>query len=349
MSLRKSPTRTPALLAANRANAVKSTGPRTREGKAQVARNALRHGFQARSFFSLLGRSRRAWEEFNRLYRALDAALLVDEKEIPLLKETVLKVWAMKQVAMRWAASPKQREEWFAQTEGICPAPSQLRIQRPGWKVRVSVWVRWGGGRGGRYWWETGLGWKGRRARLHVVVTVTASMGHPLLNCSRFEELPEGIAPRLVFRTKPECARKQRSSENVIAPSRIHRGAARVGQVLPGAGAAWARLPRRVRHGVSGKTGVTAFAEPVALAPDQDDPLPCNLVSLPDDLLSWLDPENVVTTGPRLSESEDIEGWIDALVTRWEKQHGPIKEAMPHEIAAWGQFGKYSAKQTRNM
>src|SRR6516164_9754675 len=42
-----SPTRTCAnekMLAANRANAARSTGPRTRAGKAVVARNALRHG-----------------------------------------------------------------------------------------------------------------------------------------------------------------------------------------------------------------------------------------------------------------------------------------------------------------
>src|SRR5215475_1858595 len=32
------------ILAANRANAARSTGPRTRAGKAAVARNALRHG-----------------------------------------------------------------------------------------------------------------------------------------------------------------------------------------------------------------------------------------------------------------------------------------------------------------
>jgi hypothetical protein len=44
MSLRKSPKRTPALLAANRANSIKSTGPRTERGKARVALNPLRHG-----------------------------------------------------------------------------------------------------------------------------------------------------------------------------------------------------------------------------------------------------------------------------------------------------------------
>jgi hypothetical protein len=90
MSLRKSPTRTPALLAANRANAQKCTGPRTPEAKTRVALNALRHGLKAQSFFSHLAKSRRAREEFNGLYRALYAALLPDETGIDLLKRTVL-------------------------------------------------------------------------------------------------------------------------------------------------------------------------------------------------------------------------------------------------------------------
>ncbi len=44
MPLRKSPLRTPALLAANRANAQSSTGPRSPQGKARVALNTLQHG-----------------------------------------------------------------------------------------------------------------------------------------------------------------------------------------------------------------------------------------------------------------------------------------------------------------
>ena len=147
MSLRKSPTRTPAFLAANRANAQKCAGPRTREGKARVARNALRLGLHAWSFTSLLGKSR----------RALDAALLPEETEVELVMGTVLRVWALKLGLMRWAASPQEREEWFAQSGGVCPAPLQLLIKRPGWKVRVSVYLRWGRGRGG-HWWEPGPG-----------------------------------------------------------------------------------------------------------------------------------------------------------------------------------------------
>lgn len=44
MSLRKSPTMTPARLEANRRNAQKSTGPRTARGKAQTRMNALKIG-----------------------------------------------------------------------------------------------------------------------------------------------------------------------------------------------------------------------------------------------------------------------------------------------------------------
>jgi hypothetical protein len=50
MSLRKRPTLTPALLAANRRNAQKSTGPRTEEGKRRVMLNGLKHGLRSRSF-----------------------------------------------------------------------------------------------------------------------------------------------------------------------------------------------------------------------------------------------------------------------------------------------------------
>ena len=44
MPIRRSPRLTPRSLAARRANALKSTGPRTPCGKARVSLNALKHG-----------------------------------------------------------------------------------------------------------------------------------------------------------------------------------------------------------------------------------------------------------------------------------------------------------------
>src|SRR5437773_12124447 len=54
---------------ANRRNALKSTGPKTPEGKAVVSLNSLRHGLRARTVV-LPGESR---EEFNQLCDTLEA------------------------------------------------------------------------------------------------------------------------------------------------------------------------------------------------------------------------------------------------------------------------------------
>ncbi len=53
MSLRKSPTLTPARIEANRRNAEQSTGPRTARGKAQSRMNSLRRGWSSPSFRNL--------------------------------------------------------------------------------------------------------------------------------------------------------------------------------------------------------------------------------------------------------------------------------------------------------
>ena|ERR1700693_2248108 len=50
MPLRKRPMVTAKMIAANRANARLSTGPRTEEGKRWVRFNGLRHGQRAKSF-----------------------------------------------------------------------------------------------------------------------------------------------------------------------------------------------------------------------------------------------------------------------------------------------------------
>ncbi len=53
MSLRRSPTLAPALLASQRRKAGKSTGPRTAPGKAKSRLNRLRHGRRSREFLVL--------------------------------------------------------------------------------------------------------------------------------------------------------------------------------------------------------------------------------------------------------------------------------------------------------
>jgi hypothetical protein len=58
MSLRKRPAVTPALLAANRANARRSTGPRTVDGKNRIVLNALKDGRHARHFSEKLLRAK---------------------------------------------------------------------------------------------------------------------------------------------------------------------------------------------------------------------------------------------------------------------------------------------------
>ncbi len=57
MSLRETPALTPAMLAANRRNARKSTGPRTEEGKRRVRLNGLKHGLRCSSFRESLMKS----------------------------------------------------------------------------------------------------------------------------------------------------------------------------------------------------------------------------------------------------------------------------------------------------
>ena len=54
---------------ANRANALKSTGPKTAEGKAAVRLNSLQHGLRAQTLI-IPGENR---EQFNQLHTALDA------------------------------------------------------------------------------------------------------------------------------------------------------------------------------------------------------------------------------------------------------------------------------------
>jgi hypothetical protein len=64
MSLRKSPHITPALLAANRLNAQKSTGPRTLRGRVTAAQNSFKHGLRSHWFGETMLNSHESRENF---------------------------------------------------------------------------------------------------------------------------------------------------------------------------------------------------------------------------------------------------------------------------------------------
>jgi hypothetical protein len=98
MSLRKSPTLTPALLAACRRNAKKSTGPRTAQGKAQARMNALRTGNRSRLRWGLLLSLLNA--PLGGVARFARALLTPDMALCPLLRETAeIVVQAEREVA----------------------------------------------------------------------------------------------------------------------------------------------------------------------------------------------------------------------------------------------------------
>ncbi len=226
-----------------------------------------------------------------------------------LLLRTAVHVGAMRRKVMRWAASRAEREALFTQTGGVFPAPI----------VHQAAGVEGAGlglGAGGERAGVAPVAAKGRRpgrrgARLHVMVTVTASMRHPVLGYVSLEALPEGVAPRVVLKTKPESHTNQKGNLNVIAiPVSPQHG--------PSA-AAKSRFPSLC----SGQ----AFAALLPLLRDQND------ISRRDGNAAGLRTENFGITTPAFSESDGLEGWIQGVVTRWEKQHGPFpkKEVLPEK------------------
>jgi hypothetical protein len=99
MSLRKSPTRTPASLAANRANAQKSTGPRTEEGKRRMRLNGLKHGLRCSSFRESLIKSGESTELLDRNFLVLTLYLLPQKRcEVHRIADFVCLLWSV----VRW-------------------------------------------------------------------------------------------------------------------------------------------------------------------------------------------------------------------------------------------------------
>ena len=119
MSLREPSTLTESKQAANRANAQRSTGPRTAEGQARSSRNALKHGIYAdvsaegRATMLALGEDR---EEFEQLHAELRAAYEVDDAIADALVADLAKLY--------W-----RQRRWERASDGL------LRAERKRWEM----------------------------------------------------------------------------------------------------------------------------------------------------------------------------------------------------------------------
>jgi hypothetical protein len=125
MSLRKSPTRTPAFLAANRANALRSTGPRTYSGKLRSSANAFKNGSRSADLRQRLLKSGRrdAVACYDRIYTAICARF----------RPASPAAWKL--------AERRARSAWSTVWCGIAVDPRRWvaarRARKPGEPVRV--------------------------------------------------------------------------------------------------------------------------------------------------------------------------------------------------------------------
>jgi hypothetical protein len=107
----------PLRAAASRRNGAKSCGPKTPEGKARVAQNALKHGLRANKFVVVQGESAAAFEAFE--------AALAEE----LAPDGVLQGLLAARIAR--AAWRLERAERLAAGTGLGPRSPTRRPRRP--------------------------------------------------------------------------------------------------------------------------------------------------------------------------------------------------------------------------
>jgi hypothetical protein len=144
MPLRKPPTRTPEFLAANRRNAMKSTGPRTQEGKALAALNALKHGGYAQQLPEILLSTghRESVELYQRVRREIADVFAawrpLDERQ---LDQLATQVWLMARRAGLLGKKPESSV--FPLTPGRPGKPPfQIRMRAPGGPIALVYWVQ---------------------------------------------------------------------------------------------------------------------------------------------------------------------------------------------------------------
>ena len=158
MALRRSPLLTPASLAARRANALKSTGPRTERGKQRTRLNRLLHGGRLRLIPTLAWQPLGQQLEFAHIYAALHKALVPRRAELGLLLRLASGLWWLKRTGERLARDLSFRAEIRAR-RGWLPPPLGMQLPWRDGRLTVSVSVRRGRG-------PTGLvrsvgGWRG--------------------------------------------------------------------------------------------------------------------------------------------------------------------------------------------
>ena len=134
MSLRKPPTLTPALLAANRRNAQRSTGPRTEEGKRRVILNGLKHGLRSRDFRESLVKSGEGTALVDRNFLFLTLYLLPQRRyEVHRIAHFIRMLWS----ATRWGLCQRplkslMRKSEPAKPESLFePATSDIAMRSP--------------------------------------------------------------------------------------------------------------------------------------------------------------------------------------------------------------------------
>jgi hypothetical protein len=150
ISLRKSPTLTPRLLAANRANARRSTGPRSAPGRARASLNSLRHGLSSRRLVdSVAAAGEQGAAEYVRLKEALGRALRPGPELMPELERVTRNVWVARQYWTAWLRAPDGLRSFIRATSGMLPRPWRLRFVRGKHKTAVTVSIRRGRGPNG--------------------------------------------------------------------------------------------------------------------------------------------------------------------------------------------------------
>ncbi len=146
MRLRKPPTRTPATLAANRANALKSTGPRTARGKARVALNRLKRGrYAARLAEKLVQAGEQGSDAQYRWFHSEIAATfgvgeLSDRRQA---EHLAVRAWCVARRAARLGSKP----EYSLESMERCPrlpalSPSPIRIEDRWRRIGLVFWVQ---------------------------------------------------------------------------------------------------------------------------------------------------------------------------------------------------------------